>query len=118
MEDVKFVNNVKSLILELGCVPGALLFDNYATKDSAKKSVVLVTFGVPISTDPSGNYKGTNSLSLMANTCNHQSNSSQGSRLVGRPSHSLVREIQNNLWTTTSTFQPPNQTQTLPNNPR
>ena len=37
MEDVKFVNNVKSLILELGCVPGALLFDNYATKDSAKK---------------------------------------------------------------------------------
>ena len=46
MEDVKFVNNVKSLILELGCVPGALLSDNYATKDSAEKSVVPVTFRV------------------------------------------------------------------------
>lgn len=114
MEDVKFVNNVKSLILELGCVPGALLSDNYATKDSAEKIVVPVTFGVPISMDPSGNYKGTNSFPLMADTCNHQSNSSQGSRLVGQPSHSLVREIQNNLWTTTSTFQLPNQIQILP----
>lgn len=114
MEDMRFVNNVKSLILELGCGPGALLSDNYATKDSAEKSVVPVTFGVPISMDPSGNYKGANSLPLMANTCNHQSNSSQDSRLVGQPSHSLVREIQNNLWTTTSTFRPPNQNQTLP----
>jgi hypothetical protein len=108
-----FVNDLKSLILQLGCVSGALSSDNYAAKDSGEKSVVPVTFGVHVSMDPSGNYRGTNSSPLMADTRNHQSNFSQASRLVGQPSHSLVKEIQNNLWTA-STYQTPNQTHTLP----
>lgn len=113
MENIGFVNDVRNLIQRLGCIPGALLSDNYATIDSAEKIGVPVTLGVPMSVEPSGNYKVTNSSHLMVDDCKKQSNSSQASRLVGQSSHSLIGEIRNNLWTTASTFRPPNKIQTM-----
>jgi hypothetical protein len=114
MENIGFVNDVRDLILQLGCIPGALLSDNYATIDSAEKIGVPVTFGVPVSVEPSGSYKVTNSSHLMVDDRKKQRNLSQASRLVGQSSHSVIGEFQNNLWTTASTFRPPNKIQTMP----
>jgi hypothetical protein len=112
MENIGFVNDVRNLILQLGCIPGALFSDNYATIDSAEKIGVPVNFGVPVSAEPSGNYKVANPSHLMVDDRNKQSNSSQASRLVGQSSHSLIGEIRNNLYTA-STFRPPNKIQTM-----
>lgn len=114
MENIGLVNHVRNLILQLGCIPGALLSDNYATIDSAEKIGVPVTFGVPVSVEPSGSYEVTNSSHLMVDDCKKQNNLSQASRLVGQSSHSVIGEIRNNLWTTASTFRPPNKIQTMP----
>ncbi|PKI73363.1 transcription factor LHW [Punica granatum] len=50
-ENMGFVNNVRSLILQLGCIPSALLSDNYATKVAAP-----VSLGMPCNI-PSENCK-------------------------------------------------------------
>lgn len=103
VENIGFITEVRSLILQLGCVPGALLSENYATKDSAEK------VGVPVSSvDPSGNYKVANSSSLMVDNSNQESKSSQASRFVGQLSHHQMREVQN------KTCQPSHQSQRLP----
>ncbi|KAL0741013.1 hypothetical protein Bca4012_082526 [Brassica carinata] len=44
MENLGFVNDVKGLILQLGCVPGALLSENYRTYEPAADFI-----GVPVS---------------------------------------------------------------------
>ncbi|KAL1208808.1 Transcription factor LHW [Cardamine amara subsp. amara] len=44
MENLGFVNDVKSLILQLGCVPGALLSENYRAYEPAADFI-----GVPVS---------------------------------------------------------------------
>ncbi|CAN8247057.1 unnamed protein product [Cochlearia groenlandica] len=44
MENLGFVNDVKGLILQLGCVPGALLSENYRTHEPAADFI-----GVPVS---------------------------------------------------------------------
>lgn len=45
MENVAFVNDVKTLVLQLGCVPGVLLSENYATKEPASKTGVSFSLG-------------------------------------------------------------------------
>ncbi|CAN0923429.1 Transcription factor LHW [Linum grandiflorum] len=46
-ENAGFVNNVKSLILQLGCVPGALLSDDHQEKDLTERIGIPVSFGLP-----------------------------------------------------------------------
>lgn len=111
MENIGFINDVKSLILQLGCVPGALLSENYETKNSVEKAGVPYTIGM-LTTVHSGGH-ATSSTQIVS-SYNHQNHSSQASRLVGQPSHSLFEEIQNNSQATTSTFQTPNLNQMLP----
>ncbi|TXG73530.1 hypothetical protein EZV62_002109 [Acer yangbiense] len=112
-ENTGFVNYVKSLIMQLGCVPGALLSENYGMKDSAEKVGVPVSNEVLVSLDPSGIYKVANSTSLLADSYNQQSSSSQPSGLVGQHSDSVGRQIQHNAQATASTFRTPNLTQTF-----
>ncbi|MED6220193.1 hypothetical protein PIB30_042567 [Stylosanthes scabra] len=52
MENIGFVNDVKSLILQLGCVPGALLSDDYSAKHSTGSLTRPSNVGVPASVDP------------------------------------------------------------------
>ncbi|KAG2674324.1 hypothetical protein I3760_13G128000 [Carya illinoinensis] len=104
MENIGFVNDVRSLILQLGCVPSALFSNKYETKDTAEK-IGVPFLGVPVSVEPS---EVTNSLPLMVDICNQQSNLSHDSLLVCQSSHPLIRETQNKK------FHPPDQAQMLP----
>ncbi|XP_048427212.1 transcription factor LHW [Pyrus x bretschneideri] len=107
MENLGFINDVKSLVLQLGRIPGVLLAENYATKDLVEKSGVPYTSGIVASMHPAGNYKVTGS------TRTHQSHFTQASGLSSQLSHSL-KDFQNNSQTTSSTFQIPNLTQNQP----
>ncbi|XVF47004.1 hypothetical protein PTKIN_Ptkin03bG0074300 [Pterospermum kingtungense] len=102
MENVGFVNDVKSLILHLGCIPGALLSNSYGTN----------SFGQPISLDSSGIYRSTDSVTSVAEVCNQQSNSSQALRVIGQSS-SIIKHIQENSQASASTSQLPVRNQTL-----
>ncbi|XP_057749182.1 transcription factor LHW-like [Arachis stenosperma] len=52
MENIGFVNDVKSLILQLGFVPGALLSDDYSAKLSTISLAKPANVGIPVSVDP------------------------------------------------------------------
>ncbi|KAL5575976.1 hypothetical protein UlMin_017675, partial [Ulmus minor] len=103
MENIGFVNDVKSLILQLGCVSGALLSDNYAPNNSYVKMGVPVNVGSVSSMDLSGIQKTGNTSPYVVDKYNLQINMAQSSSLVSQPSHSLVKGIRNNQETTTST---------------
>ncbi|XVE59654.1 hypothetical protein DITRI_Ditri05aG0063400 [Diplodiscus trichospermus] len=77
MENMGFVNYVKSLILHLGCIPGALLSNSYGANEFVEKIGIPISLGKPISMDSVGIYGSTNSMTLVADGCNQQSNSSQ-----------------------------------------
>ncbi|KAJ7981232.1 Transcription factor LHW [Quillaja saponaria] len=93
MENMGFVNDVKSLILQLGCcVPGALQYENYATEVSAEKLVVPVTPGLPVSVDPSAICKVTNSTPLLAIGSNQQSSLSHMAMSAVKPNFTRLLE--------------------------
>ncbi|MED6108470.1 hypothetical protein PIB30_024198 [Stylosanthes scabra] len=50
MENIGFVNDVKSLILQLGCVPGALLSDDYSVKHSTESLTRPANVDPPVPT--------------------------------------------------------------------
>ncbi|CAJ2654761.1 unnamed protein product [Trifolium pratense] len=72
MENIGFVNDVKNLIFQLGCVPGALLSEDY----SARLSNGSVTGCVPVSFDPQ--IITPSFTSSVANGSNQPSTSSHG----------------------------------------
>ncbi|KAL4312421.1 hypothetical protein GQ457_01G037880 [Hibiscus cannabinus] len=51
MENPGFVDEVKSLVLNLGCIPGALLPNNYGTNERGEKIGIPVSSGKSISMD-------------------------------------------------------------------
>ncbi|XVF19628.1 hypothetical protein REPUB_Repub11eG0126900 [Reevesia pubescens] len=112
MENMGFVDDVKSLILRLGCIPGALLSNSYGANECIEKIGIPISLGKPISMDSAGIYRSTNSSTLVAEGCNQQSNSSQASRVIGQSS-SLIKQIQENSQGTASTSQLPCLSQTL-----
>ncbi|XWS52797.1 hypothetical protein CRYUN_Cryun11dG0103000 [Craigia yunnanensis] len=112
MENMGFVNDVKSLILCLGCIPGALLSNSYGTNECFEKIGIPISLGKPISMDSAGVYRSTNSMTSVAEGCNQQSNSSQALRVIGQ-SPSLIKQIEENSQGTASTSQLPGLTQTL-----
>ncbi|XP_062082464.1 transcription factor LHW isoform X2 [Humulus lupulus] len=96
MENIKFVNDVKSLILQLGSVRGALLSDNYLVKDSANKMGIPGHAGLSLHTDPSGIHKMVNSSGYMADCASQHRYSSQVSSFVGQSPASFQKEVGNN----------------------
>ena len=111
MENVGFVHDARSLILQVGCVPSAFVSDNYVTKDAAGM------FGLPIADLTSlpinvhGNPAGMNYGPAVPGYFNHKRNSSQAQRLVNHSSNSLLTQFQDNLQVSVSTFPMPNLTQ-------
>ncbi|POO01350.1 MYC/MYB transcription factor [Trema orientale] len=102
MENIGFVNDIKSLILQLGCVRGALLSDNYLVKDSAEKNGIP---GLVLPMDPSVIHKMASS-SYMVDSYSQPRYSFQASSLVGQLSPSLPKDIQNDQETTALTYEP------------
>ncbi|XP_052210400.1 transcription factor LHW-like [Diospyros lotus] len=105
-ENMAFVNNVKSLILELGCVPGDLLSVNFTSEELSPVVGIPVCLGKSALPDLSGSYKVEVPVPFEANTCNQQHISSQPVELLGQPSHSLIKQADGYL-EGTSTFQAP-----------
>ncbi|XP_010523120.1 PREDICTED: transcription factor LHW [Tarenaya hassleriana] len=72
MENLGFVNDVKGLILQLGCVPGALLSEHYRPQESAD------LMGVPVSRIlPSQAHKVLKPADLVTGTSKQRFNSSE-----------------------------------------
>ena len=87
MEDIGFVNDVKNFILQLGCVPGALLSEDYSAKVSNEKFAGPVTVDPPVITS--------NCTPSVANGSNQLTNSPLASRPVAQPPHPLRGGINN-----------------------
>ncbi|TKY48687.1 Transcription factor LHW [Spatholobus suberectus] len=94
IENMGFVNDVKSLILHLGCVPGALLSEDYSAKLSAERLAGPAITGVPVSVDPP--VITSNCTPSVTNGSNQQSNSSHTSRPFVQTPCPLKAEI--NTW--------------------
>ncbi|KAL3530316.1 hypothetical protein ACH5RR_009638 [Cinchona calisaya] len=89
MENVAFVNDVKTLVLQLGCVPGVLLSENYATKEPASKIGVPVCPGIPFTGNCSERSVVYNSTPFNAAICDYKSNLAQSAEYVGQTSCSI-----------------------------
>ncbi|KAH1225142.1 hypothetical protein AAZX31_11G154600 [Glycine max] len=87
MEDIGFVNDVKNLFLQLGCVPGALLSEDYSAKVSNKKFAGPVTVNPPLITS--------DCTPSVANGSNQLTNSPLASRPVAQPPYPLRGGINN-----------------------
>ncbi|XP_019448873.1 PREDICTED: transcription factor LHW-like isoform X2 [Lupinus angustifolius] len=84
MENMGFVNDMKSLILQLACIPGALLTEDYSAKLSSGRLARPVTVGVPGTVDPLA--VTSNCTPSVANGSNQLSNLSHASsRLISQP---------------------------------
>ncbi|KAJ1440761.1 hypothetical protein SESBI_01835 [Sesbania bispinosa] len=93
MENMGFVNDVKSLILQLGCIPGALLSEDYSTKLSNGRLAGPVTDCVPVSVDPP--VITSSCTPNVVNGSNQLSNSSHAPRPIAQQPHLLQGEINN-----------------------
>ncbi|KAL3367058.1 hypothetical protein AABB24_011658 [Solanum stoloniferum] len=85
MENMGFVEDVKTLISQLGCVPGVLLSDENATKEPALETSRPDYLGSSVSTEYCGRAKVMNSASII-----NKGNSIQTEGFVGQTSFSLV----------------------------
>ncbi|KAK8596068.1 hypothetical protein V6N13_000726 [Hibiscus sabdariffa] len=97
MENMGFVNDVRSLILGLGCIPGALLSNSYGANECIEKSRIPVSFENPISMDSTGICRPSNSMASVSDGCNQQSNSSQASVVIGQSSSLISPEMKPNM---------------------
>ncbi|KAH1067055.1 hypothetical protein J1N35_032042 [Gossypium stocksii] len=99
MANMGFVNDVKSLILCLGCIPGSLFSDSCGTSECVENIEIPISLEKPVSMDSAGIYWSTNSSILVTAGCNQQSNSSQASGIIGESSFP-TKQIQENqtLW--------------------
>lgn len=80
MENIGFVNDVKSLIFQLGRVPGSLLSEDYSARISNERHV---NDCVPVSFDPQ--VITSNCTPSVANGSNQPSNSSHGPIPISQP---------------------------------
>ncbi|KAF9665346.1 hypothetical protein SADUNF_Sadunf16G0113200 [Salix dunnii] len=114
LENIGFVNNVKSLILQLGCVPGALLSDNHMEKEPTERIGIPISCGMVLPACFSEAYKVPNPTPPLVDSCNQQIISSrEGSRIVGQPSCSQTRQVQDDQHATFSAIHIPNVTESL-----
>lgn len=111
MENVGFVHDVRSLILQVGCVPNAFISDNYVTKDAASMFVLPIADVTSTPTNLHGNPTGMNSSPVVTGSFNLHRNPSQALKLANHSSDSLLTQFQDNLQVGVSTFSMPNLTQ-------
>lgn len=113
MENVGFVHDVRSFILQVGCVPSVFTSDNYFAKDAASM------LGLPVAdvtTNPinlHGNPTTTNYSGVAAGKINLQRTTSEIQRLASQSSNCLLTHFQDNLQVSGSTFKMPSLTQDL-----
>ncbi|KAL8140903.1 hypothetical protein V2J09_006924 [Rumex salicifolius] len=101
MESTGFIHDVKNLILHLGCIPSALVSDNFIKDGSFEQS------GIPFpqvvsSWHPYGDAKKFNYSTEINSPV--QRNLFQASQLGNQASHSFSSKVHDNLKTTASTF--------------
>ncbi|XP_071931311.1 transcription factor LHW-like isoform X2 [Coffea arabica] len=77
MENVAFVNDVKTLVLQLGCVPRILLSESYATKEPAPKLGIPVCPGSSFMRNCSESSDMYASTPFIANSCDFKTNLTQ-----------------------------------------
>nr|DAD48366.1 TPA_asm: hypothetical protein HUJ06_018303 [Nelumbo nucifera] len=99
MEDMEFVDSVKSLFLQLGGVPGALLSDSYMKLDPGKNIGAITSLETHVLSEPA---RGSSSkmekfAPLNGDNCNQQIAISRASKIVSHPSHSLSTQAQDNM---------------------
>lgn len=113
MENVGFVHDVRSFILQVGCVPSVFTSDNYFAKDAASM------LGLPVAdvtTNPinlHGNPTTTNYSGVAAGKINLQRTTSEIQRLASQSSNCLLTHFQDNLQVSGSTFTMPSLAQDL-----
>ncbi|KAL2511021.1 Transcription factor LHW [Abeliophyllum distichum] len=108
VEDMRFINDVKTLVLQMGYAPGGLQSDNYTAKVLGPETRVSDCLG---NSTPGGLYLGSNMINPIppiADSCNYAGNSTQTSGFASQTSCSLVRQIQNNLLSNGASFQASN----------
>ncbi|KAF5185548.1 Transcription factor lhw [Thalictrum thalictroides] len=95
MENMGFINDVKSLFAQLGCAP-ALSYDCYTTTNPDQKIASPPLFGIPISADSARNSCSQMvKLSPIANTyCSQETSTSQASGFASQPPHSFITQNQ------------------------
>ncbi|XP_011088969.1 transcription factor LHW isoform X1 [Sesamum indicum] len=112
MENMAFLNDVTSLVLQLGYVSGVLVPENYAAKEHAAKIGVPMCIG----------YSAPGVLSLESdvinvpcsyNSFNYVGNSGQNSMVDSQTSFAFDRETQNQLQSNGAAFQHSNSTSSL-----
>ncbi|KAK4358540.1 hypothetical protein RND71_020769 [Anisodus tanguticus] len=90
MENMSFVEDVRVLVSQLGCVPGVLLSDENATKDPPVNTVTSVCPGSCVFVESCGSAKVINSTPVIA-SCSYQSNSSQTDGFICQTSSNITR---------------------------
>ncbi|KAJ4979264.1 hypothetical protein NE237_010044 [Protea cynaroides] len=96
MENVGFVNNVKSLFAQLGGVPGSLLSHNYLKKYPSQKIGVPESVGVPLSAEQTIS-KVAKFSPLVGNSFSQPIFPSQAPGFAHQSSNSLITQIQDNV---------------------
>ncbi|KAI3461248.1 hypothetical protein Pfo_017911 [Paulownia fortunei] len=107
-ENMGFVNDVVSLVLQLGYVPGVLQSENYATKELASKIGVPVCPGYSIPEQLPLESNVINASSFIADSFNYVGCSAQTSVFDSQISFSLAGEIQNEMQSSVPAFQASN----------
>nr|DAD28954.1 TPA_asm: hypothetical protein HUJ06_030422 [Nelumbo nucifera] len=110
MEDVGFVNSVKSLFLQIDGVPGSLLSDNYTKHEPSQDIGAVTSLGTHLSaeSDANSSSKIEEFMQLIGDNYNNQQIPIfQASRLVGQSTHSLNTQAQENLQANTLSSQTP-----------
>lgn len=93
IENMGFVNDVRTLILQLACVPGALFSESYATPETVPKVGASFRHLQATSVDSCGKSKCSDLSRLSSNfyDSNHQ-DYSQVSRVVGQTSNFVFKK--------------------------
>ncbi|KAK1354531.1 Basic helix-loop-helix (BHLH) DNA-bindingsuperfamily protein [Heracleum sosnowskyi] len=102
MENMQFMDDVKTLILQLGYVPGSLFSDNFTTKEPSSEIGAIVLEN-PASTSPSRKCKVANLTSYVTDNYNQQNDSL--APMLGCQTSSLVGQIHDNVQSTGPKFQ-------------
>ncbi|CAK9184673.1 unnamed protein product [Ilex paraguariensis] len=113
MENMGFVNNVKTLVCQLGSVPGVLLSDHHVTKVDPPKIGVPICLGKSVCVDSSGRSMVTNSIRTSAGSCSQQSQSTQALAFAGETSYPQMRQTQDSLRSLGLTLQASNMDQSI-----
>ncbi|KAK4709229.1 hypothetical protein R3W88_030154 [Solanum pinnatisectum] len=111
MENTSFVEDVRILISQLGCVPGVLLSDENATKDPMVNTGTPVYLGSSSLVDSCVSTNVMNSAPVIA-SCSYQGNSSQTDGFICQTSSSMTAQVRDRIMQSTdATFQASNMTQ-------